>query len=111
VDESENDPKKRLAELTAQNIQLGGEDEVRSLMPPPPQAPPAAGTTRVTTAPEESGEKETISATQMFECALLAAEDEMDAKAARNVRAEAAAELAEFDESIDLDDLDVVSFC
>ncbi|CAG7833591.1 unnamed protein product [Allacma fusca] len=42
---------------------------------------------------------------QIFESALAAAEDETDVQATRTVKAEAAAELAEFDESIPLEDL------
>lgn len=45
----------------------------------------------------------------MFESALAAAEDESDVQAARTVRAEAAAELAEFDEDIPLDE-EVIRF-
>lgn len=41
----------------------------------------------------------------ILESALTAAEDETDVQAARTVRAEAAAELAEFDESIPLEEL------
>ncbi len=47
----------------------------------------------------------------MLESALAAVEDENDVLAARTVRAEAAAELAEFDENIPLDDLNEVRIC
>ena len=40
----------------------------------------------------------------MLESALAAAEDESDVQAARTAKAEAAAELAEFDENIPIDD-------
>ena len=46
---------------------------------------------------------------QIFESALAAAEDETDVQATRTVKAEAAAELAEFDESIPLEELGDVS--
>lgn len=46
---------------------------------------------------------------QMIECALAAAEDETDIQAAQTVHAEAAAEMAEFDENVSLDTLDDVN--
>lgn len=61
-------------------------------------------TISITTEATESSEDR--NAMQMFETALLTAEDETDVRAARTVRAEAAAELAEFDENISLDELD-----
>lgn len=39
-----------------------------------------------------------------FECALAAAEDETDVQAAKTAKAEAAAELAEFDENIPIEE-------
>ena len=47
----------------------------------------------------------------MMETALASAEDESDVQAARTVRAEAAAELAEFDESIPLENIGEVPNC
>ena len=41
-----------------------------------------------------------------FECALAAAEDETDVQAAKTAKAEAAAELAEFDENIPIEEGD-----
>jgi len=86
----EEDSKKRLQQL---GFNMREQPQITAVM----------GTTTKT--PEEEAVA-TGEATQILENALLAAEDEMDAKAARNVRAEADAELAEFDETIDLDELD-----
>jgi len=67
---------------------------------------------RVTQEEIEAKHKEDLAATtnknsQMFMTALNAAEDDADVQAARTVCAEAAAELAEFDENIPLDEIDV----
>lgn len=61
------------------------------------------GPTHMITSDDSSEDKNAI---QILENALLTAEDDIDVQASQTVRAEAAAELAEFDETISLDELD-----
>ncbi|XP_065370564.1 helicase domino [Calliphora vicina] len=62
---------------------------------------PTTSTTAVLENPEVDLEKQSLKA---FETALAAAEDEQDVQATKTAKAEAAADLAEFDENIPLDE-------
>lgn len=97
VDHKENDPRKRLAELASGTLSYQDTLKVEEGSDIRP-----TGSTVLNLG--ESSEE--TNAMQMLESALLTAEDETDVQAARTVRAEAAAELAEFDESIALEELD-----
>ncbi|XP_021954561.1 helicase domino isoform X3 [Folsomia candida] len=98
VDHQENDPRKRLAELASgslsyqDTLKLEEGDDIRP-----------TGPTHMITSDDSSEDKNAI---QILENALLTAEDDIDVQASQTVRAEAAAELAEFDETISLDELD-----
>lgn len=91
MDHQENDAKKRLAELASGTLSYQNTLNVEE---------------GVDIRPTESTEPSDKTAMQILETALLTAEDDTDVQAARTVRAEAAAELAEFDESIALEELD-----
>jgi len=92
VDDKETDATKRMAELLETPV------DSPSVLPDEEgiQAKPSADISK-------------RSAKHLLESALAAVEDETDVIAARTVRAEAAAELAEFDEDIPFDDQGEVS--
>uniref|UniRef100_A0A1B0DPQ1 Uncharacterized protein n=1 Tax=Phlebotomus papatasi TaxID=29031 RepID=A0A1B0DPQ1_PHLPP len=64
--------------------------------------PSSTATTTTTTAASDDNKHQNVGA---FETALAAAEDEQDVQAAKTATAEAAADLAEFDENIPLEDI------
>ncbi|KAK0093865.1 hypothetical protein PV326_012451 [Microctonus aethiopoides] len=85
VDQTENDASARMAEVLEQN-----KERERTLM-------------KETSLSQPSEEKVAIGA---LENALAAVEEDLDVQAAKTAKAEAVADLAEFDENIPLDDAD-----
>ncbi|XP_014482898.1 PREDICTED: uncharacterized protein LOC106748666 [Dinoponera quadriceps] len=92
IDQTENDPSARMAEVLEQSRdreKVGSKDA------------PFHGASSSTS--QHTEEKVAIGA---LESALAAAEEDLDVQAAKTAKAEAVADLAEFDENIPLDDAD-----
>lgn len=86
IDQNENDASARMADVLEQN-----KERERTLM-------------KETSMPSSSQPTEEKVAIGALETALAAAEEDLDVQAAKTAKAEAVADLAEFDENIPLDD-------
>lgn len=90
VDQTEGDASTRMAEVLEQS-----RDRERALQKEPSSS-----------APSQPGPGEEKVAIGALESALAAAEEDLDVQAAKTAKAEAVADLAEFDENIPLDEPD-----
>lgn len=93
IDQSENDASTRMAEVLEQNREREKTSSKEAV----------AGSFQNSTSNQHTEEKAAMGA---LENALAAAEEDLDVQAARTAKAEAVADLAEFDENIPLEDGD-----